>query len=1162
MFIINKEDKMSVVPTLLVGLGGIGSQIVESVYKRVPVDKRDGIAVHAFDTNINDIRKRTYLKDHITQTSTSITVGQYLQQAENEDESILEWFPHEIELIKRKTMVDGAGQIRCVSRLAYLAAMKERRLEELDKKIGDIFVARGDKNFSSVRVMIVTSLAGGTGAGIFLQTALYLRDLFKNKLGKESVLVRGAFLLPDVLVHTYTVPEDQWEDIRSNAYACFKELDAITKSAYKQLSGLQTVNIEFEYRPDQIDHEGRRDFLITKENLPYDFCFLFDYLSLKGEHINSLDNYLNQMISSIYIQLFSPISDENFSIEDNLILQLIKGKGSNRYCAAGTSVLNYPYEDLVDFFALKMAVNSISREWRKVDEEYEIELRNYEKELKRGDSRAGSQINKAKRYNAIIQQYAKAIKPDPFFYNIYLSTQVKDEREKETISKAEKFLSAIELLVKNTIDNDTNLKQLENECIVDTGLIRNRSKSEKVIADTEYTLDVFKSEVYNAIHNHKNFIFKQIIGDDCDKENGLSGNDDFRLNTWILKKNNPMHPVAVRYFIYDLITILENEIRKRSIQNENLKKGIEKYKDKYAIEIGKIQVESAEERINYVLNQNFITKMFKNKFNDFISFYIAESSQQIKKLTEYLLNSLREKVFSELLASLLDMQKDWDNYFLNLKSVETKLKHDLDILARKHEETANPTIKYILATKKEKETEWEHIRTKISHSITLPDEICASIYLGQFKYYCIKRQADTQSTDSSKLSMDTEDLFRRTVLAWCKKKVLEYNDLNLNIIDALKKKYRDKKEYFPHVKEEMGRIDQLAQPNIFTSSYKTKTIAYWGIHTECTEKSLNEKEVKELFIDKLVDKPVFSKYEIIRYRSLYGLFAEDIPTFSAGNNEKNVRVGAYYKSYKKRISKINKSFDSAVTPHLDKRWHLQAYMPEINKQINIDQEKRIVRAFLLGIIYERLIIVDRDQKIVWECLTGKLGRKSIIMNGKTVEGYYYHLYEAMFYNPSLVDSTIEYVDNTWQKEKKELIDNPEGSSISDEKGKKDKWIQGSLYEKALSIKMNSKKIDSTHKDTSKKPNTILDVIFKFVSEAPDQDVVDITGVVIRQLLDEIKFYTLKRFGQHQENRSKMIAKDFIQDLKKQSKHLLSLDNYLQDRWESLIDSYIVEQLSI
>lgn len=87
------------VPTLLVGLGGIGSKVVDHVYGMIPSDMRSSVAVHAFDTNVNDISKLVHLgRERVTQTSTKWTVREYLDYA---DDSVKYWFPHEIPEIKK-----------------------------------------------------------------------------------------------------------------------------------------------------------------------------------------------------------------------------------------------------------------------------------------------------------------------------------------------------------------------------------------------------------------------------------------------------------------------------------------------------------------------------------------------------------------------------------------------------------------------------------------------------------------------------------------------------------------------------------------------------------------------------------------------------------------------------------------------------------------------------------------------------------------------------------------------------------------------------------------------------------------------------------------------------------------------------------------------------
>jgi len=60
-------------PTLLIGLGGLGSSIVQAVYARVPEARRPAVRVHILDTDVQELqdpRYRGLLREgRVTQTS-------------------------------------------------------------------------------------------------------------------------------------------------------------------------------------------------------------------------------------------------------------------------------------------------------------------------------------------------------------------------------------------------------------------------------------------------------------------------------------------------------------------------------------------------------------------------------------------------------------------------------------------------------------------------------------------------------------------------------------------------------------------------------------------------------------------------------------------------------------------------------------------------------------------------------------------------------------------------------------------------------------------------------------------------------------------------------------------------------------------------------------
>ena len=169
--------------TLLLGLGGTGSRVVAKVAKELEKNSiaiNDGIVCCAvMDTDKNDMENllaTTGVKTPITviPTSSSRTVGSILEKYKDAKE----WCIHDFDLFLGETMTNGASTMRMKSRLAFLhtySSMKIRGIEELISKM-----MTGDGQ-SDLQVMLVSSISGGTGAGMFIQTALWIRNIFKER---------------------------------------------------------------------------------------------------------------------------------------------------------------------------------------------------------------------------------------------------------------------------------------------------------------------------------------------------------------------------------------------------------------------------------------------------------------------------------------------------------------------------------------------------------------------------------------------------------------------------------------------------------------------------------------------------------------------------------------------------------------------------------------------------------------------------------------------------------------------------------------------------------------------------------------------------------------------------------------------------------------------
>ncbi|HEX5725344.1 MAG TPA: tubulin-like doman-containing protein [Longimicrobiaceae bacterium] len=1107
---------MAEVPTLLIGLGGIGSRVVDTVHGWIPPERRQFVAAHAFDTNVNDISKLRGLQGRVTQTSERWTVGQYLHRA---DPLVKEWFPAEQPELQRKLLTEGAGQIRAVSRLAYRASMETGRLHLLERQIATIFRARGDEAVSSVRVMIVSSLAGGTGAGVFLQTAMYLRELFELQFGRSNVLVRGAFILPDVLIKSRVLDQNEWENVMANGYASLKELNAITLNAGGG-PGQQQVTIEMEYRPGQTDASGRQSLAITPRQLPYDFVFLYDFENTRGENLGHLDHYLDQVAQTVFLQLFTPIAAGNFSQEDNQILSLIANHGRSRYAGAGVSRLIYPYDDVVEYSALRWVTDSLTEQWLKLDADYEAEYRQYERDLQAGVTRQEPRV--AERYTWLLDNYAAGDRPDPFFTEAHRATQVLDEKGRPTEAKHALFLGAVEQEVERVLQEDRELAQAQDDCRIDEGRLEDRDRVRHEVIRVEDALVTLQQRVQKAVEEYKVFLVNQVLLQDYDAPGGMQG-QDFRLNTWLLGKPEPLHPVAARYVLYRLWLELDTRVRALSAQNEELLKTIRRYERAYDLAETEDLQETAEDRVRKSLDQGFLKAVLRNEFKEFRDEYLDKSQRHLRSLTRFKVDRLKELVFAAVQKAVRELLDEWERYFRNLRETRNHLLDELHQRAAAHEGGADPTQQYVLGAKGDKEKLWDGIRTTLAGR-TMPVDIARQIWLGHYRRFCEVFRGGRAAEQRPEA---TEALFRQDVLRWCRNEVLKQDALRLNVVRALRKEadFAGADDGDAHVAARVGRLTNLARPWV-PEVPGAAEIHFWGIHPESTAE-LQAAQRNTLFGSQLLSDEAFSPFVVVRYRGHYGLKVEDFPKFSSGSRERGQPAGTYFRAYTDRIARVEAG--NSVTPHLDKRWHLQAFLPDLNPAQAQEDEARVDRAWLDGLIYGYLKVASFDGRPVWE-FNRETGTSLLVSGGSPTPGKLQALHEALRHNPSVVEHALERAEEQAEADRR---NHPEAVEPH-------RFHQGCVRSPALGDGAN-----------------VLDLACRFLAGAQrDEALEQKQEQLLASLLDEIEAYYVEAYGGHRSHTARTAAAALIESLAQGSPTYTGADpgSYEFRRWKNVVDN--------
>ena len=94
---------------------------------------------------------------------------------------------------------EGAAQVRMASRLAAMSAIDEGKFKAIDNSITNLLATDPSRHAGNdIKIHIISSLAGGTGAGSFLQVAYYVKDAMREHQALAPK-VTGYFVLADVL---------------------------------------------------------------------------------------------------------------------------------------------------------------------------------------------------------------------------------------------------------------------------------------------------------------------------------------------------------------------------------------------------------------------------------------------------------------------------------------------------------------------------------------------------------------------------------------------------------------------------------------------------------------------------------------------------------------------------------------------------------------------------------------------------------------------------------------------------------------------------------------------------------------------------------------------------------------------------------------------------
>jgi hypothetical protein len=302
-------EEKSMVPTLVVGIGGTGAEVlarvrrlVEETYgsiKNFPI-----ISFLVIDTDkdykiSNPEAGGTPFKDY--EKHWARVGGKQVREMVAEMEKypwIHRWFPNELE--RNITSLEaGAGQIRACGRFAFFC-----NYHEIQKKFLDALKrVKGQDNFmldrygikvspNAVNVFVTGSLSGGTGSGMLIDAGYCIRNWLR---GEGSPLATAIVPMPEAFAGISV-----GDRVLANGYAALMELSYFS-----------------DYRTEYINQfsSGLVDEVRSKLP-PFDFTYLVG--TKNGESDFKLDRIREIIAQNIFLDLTSDFAPHKRSIRDNI----------------------------------------------------------------------------------------------------------------------------------------------------------------------------------------------------------------------------------------------------------------------------------------------------------------------------------------------------------------------------------------------------------------------------------------------------------------------------------------------------------------------------------------------------------------------------------------------------------------------------------------------------------------------------------------------------------------------------------------------------------------------------------------------------------------------------------------------------------------------------
>lgn len=1015
------------VPTLFIGIGGIGCQIAGAISDMLDESARDYVGFIGIDTDINSIldrQKEHHVMNYI-QTSDDWNVEEYIKMYPEHDK----WFPKD-NILRLRKMLNGAGQVRALSRLTFNAAEKSGKFNPIFSEINRIRKIGNNQNTKLV-IVIVGSITGGTGAGMFIELPLLIRNNLRVKCGVSSCTIRGMFVGPDITEDIQ--PEDFMKDsVCVNGYSCLKELNAFN-----------IHHIEQADMPDEVAHsieiENYDSYNMSPENVPYDYLYLYENSSNIGTIGDAKLEEIIKYISHIaYSLLFTPIGQNAASVEDNYILDSIRQNMLNRYVGAGVCRLIFPLEKAREFVTVSLVKDLVEKEWLILDNRYRAQNK---MALERRETDHTVELPKLQ--EVYVDEFEKETKDTSGSHLLAKYTQeayIVDEDK--YISKADLFIQSIDDMVEDLMDTE-EVVRAETACKVNE-----QSMKDFNLASSEV------DRVWNAMRKYVQLAERL----KNDKPNSFAGDFfPYSQEAMILQKNSSkciysylatVHPLVARFLIYDLINKLSSKIEELNSELYDVNLLAYKQEDFDAKAKGAQTPAEALSKIREGYNPlwrmlGFIgdaihseedeIKAVKTKLN-------SVSTTHIQTVHENIENSIKCSVYSIVLDRLRALSREYEKFFstieTNIENNNNKL-HDLANIYWAYGEDG------VYCTREAFERMAEEFKTYQGSSLTMSEDTKEAVFEELFSIQAknnsritsgIKESMAERNRREAENKIAMEAVFDKAIVATVRQSVIDNgrNTVNLTVKEAIEKEYNlmgsAGTSLQQYINDRVNVALRIASPMITLTNagQRNNELIFMAMsHINSSQSDINgtvnyymggtaNNIGSDNYVNALIDDD-FDNEEIVFIKISYGHIIEDLIKYGPGS-----RNAIAYENRIKNLGRFRGSSSNVeINPHLNRYWHEEGYIPAMQSEQRQNDKKDLVKAFIYGLGYDCFIKIPYQDKVdingnrvyKWAVTVGASLPCFIEKHGERIGNDFIDLYNSLLFNGAIKKSILSYSNN-------------------------------------------------------------------------------------------------------------------------------------------------------